>query len=134
MQEVSKILSALKIKSKKIGESLKKEIEIIDKKETSSKNINEKISLTNNNQEKKYIHKILPTNWEIINNMISGIIKSMNIISNDKFRILNKFDFKMHNKIEIQSLTKNMFVKCKFKDYAPYVFEALRRQFGIVQD
>ena len=63
--------------------------------------------------------------------MISGIQKSISIINNERFRILNSLDFKLHNKIEMQSIAPKYFVKCKFKDFAPNVFQEIRKFFGI---
>lgn len=56
----------------------------------------------------------------------------MNITSVDRFHVLDELDFKMHNKIEMKSVFRNKFEKCKFKDFAPYVFEGIRRSFGVV--
>ncbi len=70
-------------------------------------------------------------NWNIVTSLISGISKSINIISNDKFHQVTSSDFKYHNKIESEALSSEIFKKYKFKDYAPYVFDSIRKNFGI---
>ena len=70
-------------------------------------------------------------NWNIVTTMISGINRSLSIISSDKYHTLSKRDFIYHNKIEVDSVYSNQFDSCQFKDYAPYVFQSMRRQYGI---
>lgn len=69
--------------------------------------------------------------WEIINNVVQGIIKSVSVISVERYHLVNDIDFKIHNKIEMQSVFRNIFERCKFKDYCPFVFEQIRRISGI---
>lgn len=73
-------------------------------------------------------------NWHIVTSLINGIQKSIAVVSTDGNHIITKFDFKQHNKIQMESLTPNAFVSCKFKDYAPYVFQSIRRHFGITNE
>ena len=40
-------------------------------------------------------------------------------------------DFKINNKIEMESIFSATFNKFKFKDYSPHVFQSLRRESGI---
>lgn len=63
--------------------------------------------------------------------MITGIQKSLNINSSDKYSIPTKVDFKMHNKLEIEAVFSTAFNRCKFKDFAPHVFQSIRQMFGI---
>ncbi len=70
-------------------------------------------------------------NWDIVTNMIHGISKSISIISSDKYSVLSKIDFKIKNLIELKCVSSRMFSKCNFTDFCPYVFENIRREFGI---
>jgi hypothetical protein len=72
--------------------------------------------------------------WEIINNVVQGIIKSISVISVEKYHIVNDIDFRIHNKIEMQSVFRNVFERCKFKDYCPFVFEQIRRLSGVANE
>lgn len=55
-------------------------------------------------------------------------------MSINRYNVIDKLDFKMKNKIEMKSIFKNQFEKCKFKDYAPNVFDSIRKQFGVLKD
>ncbi len=119
-------MSSLKIKGDKILESLTTEIDLIAKKEALNSYIKTNFNAKKQTDNKKVVFLNNP-NWNIVTNVISGIHKSLNVISNDKFFILSKFDFKLHNKIEMKAVYSNTFKKIKFKDYAPFVFEDIRR-------
>ena len=134
LRKIAKLITSMKIKADHLHQMLKKEVESILKKETLKQHLKQNFDhkkKTNNNQKVVFLNN---PNWNIVTTMISGIYKSINIISNDKYHSLSKYDFKFHNKIEMQSVYSNNFKKCKFKDYAPYVFENIRRQFGITSD
>ena len=131
--KISKIIKKIKTKAEKVRTSLEKEIDFISKKENLSINLKNLTEKTKKSDRKKKIFLNDP-NWNLVTTMISGIYKSINIIDNDKYHILNKSDFKIRNKIELHPIYSNLFKKCKFKDYAPHVFENIRRQFGINSD
>ena len=133
LKKIAKLISSMKIKADHLHQMLKKEVESIGKKETLKQHLKTNFQKKNAKNNQKVVFLNNP-NWNIVTSMISGIHKSINIISNDKYHILSKYDFKFHNKIEMQSIYSNNFKKCKFKDYAPYVFENIRRQFGITSD
>ena len=69
--------------------------------------------------------------WNIVTSMVTGIYKSINLISDDRKLVPSKLDFSICNKIELEAVLERKFNKCKFKDYAPNVFEAIRNTFGI---
>lgn len=69
--------------------------------------------------------------WNIVTSLITGIYKSINLISNDNKFVPSKLDFTICNKIELEAVLERKFKKCKFKDYAPNVFEAIRNTNGI---
>ena len=54
--------------------------------------------------------------------MVKGITKSINIIQNDQHHSIGLMDFKINNKIEMESIFSTAFNKFKFKDYCPHVF------------
>lgn len=103
--------------------------------------------MTTNNFSKLYLHAnskkyvgsdktkkvvfVNNKNWNIVTSMVNGIYKSVNINANDKYHILSKLDFKFHNKLEMESVFSTAFNRCKFKDYAPHVFQNIRSMFGI---
>ena len=138
--KISKILKGIKTKVEKVKKGLIKEIDFISKKENLNaalKNLTKNKNPTKNKSKKTDNKKVVflnNPNWNIVTTMISGIYKSINIIENDKYHIINKSDFKIRNKIELHPIYSNLFKKCKFKDYAPHVFENIRRQFGINTD
>lgn len=63
--------------------------------------------------------------------MVSGIQKSLSIIQPDKYRTLTEYDFQFKNTLELPAVNSITFDKCKFKDYAPYIFQSIRRQSGV---
>ena len=126
---IQKIIKKIKNKAEKVKTSLEKEIDFISKKENLSINLKNLTDKKKTDRKKKIF--LNDPNWNLVTTMISGIYKSINIIDNDKYHILNKSDFKIRNKIELHPIYSNLFKKCKFKDYAPHVFENIRRQFGI---
>ena len=69
--------------------------------------------------------------WNIVTTLVTGIYKSINLISNDRKLVPSKLDFSICNKIELEAVLEKKFNKCKFKDYAPNVFKAIRNTFGI---
>lgn len=70
-------------------------------------------------------------NWNIVTTMITGIYKSISMNASDKYSIPTKGDFKIHNKLEIEAVFSTAFNRCKFKDFAPHVFQSIRQMFGI---
>ena len=72
-------------------------------------------------------------NYIFVEGMIKGISKSVNAIQYDKFHILKpRQDFKVSNQFELfVSTTGADYNKIEFKDYCPYVFEGIRRMYGI---
>ena len=70
-------------------------------------------------------------NWNLATSMVQGISKSLQIVSQDRYHLLTAQDFRFKNKIEMESVYKTNFTKCKFKDYAPHVFQSLRKESGI---
>jgi hypothetical protein len=69
--------------------------------------------------------------WNIVTSLINGIYKSINLISTDHKLVPSELDFSICNKIELEAVLEKKFKKCKFKDYAPNVFEAIRNTNGI---
>lgn len=69
--------------------------------------------------------------WNIVTSLITGIYKSISLISTDQKFVPSELDFSICNKIELEAVLEKKFKKCKFKDYAPNVFEALRNTNGI---
>lgn len=69
--------------------------------------------------------------WNIVTSLITGIYKSINLITNDNKFVPSNLDFSICNKIELEAVLEKKFKKCKFKDYAPNVFEAIRNTNGI---
>lgn len=63
--------------------------------------------------------------------MITGIQKTLNIISDDQNHVVSDYDFKFHNIIQVECPYSNSFNRCKFKDNFPYVFQSIRRAWGI---
>ncbi len=126
---IHKVLNLMNKRTINIEEILKKELNIFHQKEKLNDNLKSKL-IENNNDNK---HKVFMNNpnWSIVTTMITGISKSINIVSSDKYHLLSKYDFKFHNKIELEAVYGHIFKKCKFKDYAPYVFQNIRKQFGI---
>jgi hypothetical protein len=84
-----------------------------------------------NSDKTKKVVFVNNKNWNIVTSMVNGIYKSVNINANDKYHILSKLDFKFHNKLEMESVFSTAFNRCKFKDYAPHVFQNIRSMFGI---
>jgi hypothetical protein len=87
-----------------------------------------------NSDKTKKVVFVNNKNWNIVTSMINGIYKSVNINANDKYHILSKIDFKIHNKLEMESVFSTAFNRCKFKDYAPHVFQNIRSLFGVKND
>ena len=130
-QEIRYLLMAMNSKIDSLINELEKEIDSINKDEQFSYNLKNNFKSKKNNYDNKKQVFLNNPNWNIVTTMISGIQKSLNIISRDKCHLLRKSHFKFHNKIEIEAVYSNKFDKCKFKDYAPNVFQSIRRQFGI---
>lgn len=124
----------MKIVTDKLINILDKEIETVDKEERLSFNLRHAFSQNNQEMDQKKRVFINNPNWNIVTTMISGIHKSLYIGLIDKYHVLNKNDFKFHNEIQLQAIYTTQFDKCKFKDYAPYVFQSIRRQYGISYD
>lgn len=132
--EALKVLNSMDDVTNKLITMLEKEIEIVEKEEKFSFNIKQDFnqeSVETDNKKRVFLNN---PNWNIVTTMITGIHKSLNIVSLDKYHALSKHDFKFHNKIEIEAVYSNQFDKCKFKDYAPYVFQSIRRQYGVSYD
>ena len=94
-----------------------------------------KLKQRNSNEMKKHSAKqqvfFNDKKWNIVTSMVTGIYKSIHLISNDRKLVPSKLDFSICNKIELEAVLERKFNKCKFKDYAPNVFEAIRNTFGI---
>lgn len=82
-------------------------------------------------QKNKNVVFVNNKNWNIVTSMINGIQKSLSMVMNEKDHTVSKIDFKMHNKLEMESIFSTAFNRVKFKDYAPRVFLNIRRMFGI---
>ena len=129
---IKKTISLMKNRTKNIHEILRKEFTYIQQKEKFKQNL--KKDLPKNIHDKKKVVFLNNPNWNIVTTMITGISKSINITLDDKFHLLSKYDFKFHNKIEMEAVYGTTFKKCKFKDYAPYVFQNIRKQYGITNE
>ncbi len=70
-------------------------------------------------------------NWSLVTSIVSGISKTLNINVNDYYHLLTENDFKFSNKIQMEAFSGTHFNICKFKDYAPFVFQSIRRDSGI---
>jgi hypothetical protein len=69
--------------------------------------------------------------WNIVTSLVTGIHKSISLVTGEKKRIPTPMDFELRNTIELEAVLEQKFQKCRFKDYAPHVFETLRSNFGI---
>lgn len=120
-------------KCQQINSEICKELVLHDKKQVLQNLQRENdVSLFQSFQTRSPSHFLkLLRKWEIINNVVQGIYKSLSIIQVEKCHVLNEVDFKMHNKISMQSVFRSAFKRCKFKDFSPFVFENIRRIFGI---
>lgn len=121
-----------RIKRKKIMNKTNLAMNIMKHKKNSriygKKGILEPKSEPNNPKQQVFFND---KKWNIVTSMVTGIYKSINLISNDRKFVPSKLDFSICNKIELEAVLEKKFNKCKFKDYAPNVFEAIRNTFGI---
>jgi hypothetical protein len=69
--------------------------------------------------------------WNIVTSMVTGIYKSIGLVNFSSKLPPTQADFGICNRIEIEAVLERKFAKCKFKDYAPYVFSTLRHTFGV---
>ena len=127
-KELEKIINKIKSSSEKSMEILKKEIKYIDDQEKFKINLRNTQSSKKLKKQKVFLDN---TNWEIVTTMVTGISKSLSITNDEKYHIITQKDFKMKNKIEIDSIFNKNFENCKFVDYCPYVFRAIRNLSGI---
>lgn len=125
------IFMSISTKVENLMDDLEKEIEVITKEEEFSFHLKKDFNRENITNDNKKLVFLNNSNWNIVTTMISGIHKSLSIVAFDKCHTIKKSNFKFHNKIEIEAVYSSQFDKCKFKDYAPYVFQSIRRQFGI---
>ena len=128
------VLNSMSEKTSNLMKMLEKEVEALDKEEKFALNLKQDFKSQKRESDMKKRVFINNPNWNIVTTMISGIHKSLNIVAMDKYHAISKYDFKSHNKIEIEAVYSTQFNKCKFKDYAPYVFQSIRRQYGIYYD
>ena len=129
---IKKTIKTMKNRSKAILQILQKELTYIEQKEKFNQSL--KKDLPKQIHDNKHVVFLNNPNWNIVTTMITGISKSINITQDDKYHLLSKYDFKFHNKIEMEAVYGTAFKKCKFKDYAPYVFQNIRKQFGITNE
>lgn len=123
MREAVEKVANAQMKADIVQQPIKKHIEPITKQiESQAKGQNKKVVFINNKK------------WNLATSLINGIQKSLSIVSTDGYHPLSPFDFKLHNKIELEALTPSAFSSCKFKDFAPYVFQSIRRHFGITNE
>lgn len=80
------------------------------------------------NKRRVFVHD---KNWNMVTTMITGIQKSLAIVQSEPHKMLSSLDFKVHNKLEVEAVLSTAFNRCKFKDYAPFVFQSIRGMFGI---
>lgn len=69
--------------------------------------------------------------WNIVTSLVTGIHKSISLVSQEKMRLPTRMDFDLKNTIELEAVLEQKFQKCRFVDYAPNIFEVLRSNFGI---
>ena len=131
--KIKTLFSSINFKVENLINNLHQESEFKNQNNKFRFNLRNQFSMQSNRNNKKVVFLNDP-NWNIVTSMVSGIQKSVNIIKTDKYKPLNKYDFTMHNKIEIQAMYSTKFNKCKFKDYAPFVFQSIRNQSGISND
>ena len=73
-------------------------------------------------------------NWNIAASLVRGIDKSTRLVGEDGYDSLSQLDFRCHDSIHLESATRNGFSHCRFKDFAPRVFERVRRFCGVRRD
>lgn len=127
------LVSSISSKAQNLINILDKEIEATQTKEKFSYDLKNQLNTEKTKDNKKVVFINNP-NWNIVTSMVSGIQKSMSIINFDKYKSLSEYDFKFKNVLDLQATNSVSFDKCKFKDYAPYIFQSIRRQSGISND
>lgn len=126
-----KLINGMRIKLEDLRDNIEKEIEASSKAEKLSDTIKHTMTKANDNKKVVFIND---PNWNIVTSMVDGMQKSLNIVASDRFKSLTRANFKYHNTIQIEAMNSTKFDTCKFKDYAPYVFQSIRRQSGITYD
>lgn len=127
------IVSSLTTKIKNITNILETEIKTTQSKNKFNYDLKRQMASHKLKDNKKVVFIDNP-NWNIVTSLVSGIQKSISIVECDKYKSLFEHDFKFKNTIELQAINSVTFDKCKFKDYAPYIFQSIRRQYGISND
>ena len=127
-KKIYSLVNAIKNKLDYLFDVMEKENESSEKETNLNENLKNNIKPTT---ETKKVVFINDPNWNIVTSMINGIQKSLKIVAGDQYKSLTKSNFKSHNTIHIEAMYSNKFDKCKFKDYAPYVFQSIRNAFGI---
>lgn len=125
------IISAINRKVSKLILEIEREINTMSKEEKFTSDLRSNFSPQDNETDSKKKVFINNPNWNIVTTMVAGINRSLSLVSIDRYHSLCDHDFKYYNKIEVDSVYSNQFDRCKFKDYAPYVFQSMRRQYGI---
>lgn len=110
---------------------IEREIDLMSKEEKFTSDLKSTFKDTLNETDSKKRVFINNPNWNIVTTMVTGINRSLSAISMDKYHTLSKRDFQYNNSIEVDSVYSSQFDSCKFKDYAPFVFQSMRRQYGI---
>ena len=131
---IKSLTTSVKLKLDQLKLNLKKEIKLLKKNDELLKNIKKTVKTNKSKEDNKKVVFLNNPNWNIVTTMITGISKSINFVSSDKYHLLTKNDFKYKNTIDIGAVYSNTFSKCEFIDYAPYAFRGIRKQFGIHSD
>ena len=130
-RQTMKLVSSMDKRIEKIIDLIEKEIDLMSREDKFSSDLKSTFKEYSNETDSKKRVFINNPNWNIVTTMVTGINRSLNIISLDKYHSISQRDFTSHNKIVVDSVYSNQFDSCKFKDFAPYVFQSLRRQYGI---
>lgn len=128
------IIEGMKSEVRMIRQILNSEIEVIDKADTQQETLTKDLRYVDASNASQRMVYFNDKNWNLVTTMVSGIQKSLNIVAGESYHVLSKNDFKFHNKIQIDSIYSSSFQKCKFKDYMPYVFQNIRRRYGITHE
>ena len=128
------MFQSAKTRIKEMKEIVIKQLDKVVNQKVLSKNylkINRKVMVETPESGGKKAVFVNNKNWNIVTSMIDGIQKSLLMVMNERDLLLTKIDFKIHNKLELESVFSNDFDRIKFKDYSPRVFLNIRRLFGI---
>ena len=129
-QRLKSLFSSVNVRLANIISSMNYESEFKSKANKFRYTLRSQLNTKMDNTNKKIVFLSDP-NWNIVTSLVNGIQKSIYITKADMYKLLDKYDFSLKNKIEMKAVYSTKFDKCKFKDYAPYVFYSIRSQSGI---